>query len=157
MTPAIDSLKKLGIDHQIHKYQVDDQGEGYGLAAAKALNVAPNQLFKTLIIATEADSSTLAVAIVPVSKQLSLKHAAVTLGWKKAVMANQIKAQKATGYILGGISPLGQKKSLPMMIDQSCQQFDIIYVSAGKRGMQVSLNTNELIKRLNITTAHITG
>jgi len=156
MTPAIEILKKQAINYQVHKYQGKDQGEGYGLAAANALQVNPDHLFKTLVISTETNSSTLAIAMIPVSNQLSLKAVANMLGWKKAVMASQPKAQSATGYILGGISPLGQKTPLPMVIDQSCHQLETIYVSAGRRGMQISLATLDLIALVNAVSARIT-
>lgn len=157
MTPAIKQLKAAGIHHKLHKYQIKEQDEGYGLAAAEALSVDPNQLFKTLVIAKEGEPSTLAVAIVPVSQQLVLKQAAAALGWKKIAMADTSKAQKSTGYVLGGISPLGQKIALPTVLDLSALEFETIYVSAGRRGMQVSINPADLTNILSAIQFHLTG
>lgn len=139
MTPAIKQLKAAKVDFQTWPYQVEDTGIGYGLAAAQALGVPPDQLFKTLVIAQDGRPQSMAVTIIPTSHNLSLKKASQALGWKKAVMADPIRAQRSSGYILGGISPFGQKTPLPTLLDSTAAAYEAIYVSAGKRGLQVSL------------------
>ena len=156
MTPAVDAAKKAGIQYALHEYSHDSQASSYGEEAASLLNISPNQIFKTLLIAAT-DSNQLAVAIVPVSNQLNLKSAAKALGFKKTSMANPAEAEKATGYILGGISPLGQKKRLPFVLDESAKRFETIYVSAGKRGLEIELAPNDLIKLCSAKTADIKG
>ena len=154
MTPAIDAAKKAGIQYTLHEYSHDSQASSYGEEASNLLNISPNQVFKTLLISAT-DSNQLAVAIVPVSNQLNLKSVAKALGFKKASMANPAEAEKVTGYILGGISPLGQKKRLPFVLDESVKSFETIYVSAGKRGLEIELAPNDLIKLCNAKTADI--
>ena len=156
MTPAVDAAKKAGIQYTLHEYSHDSQASSYGEEAANLLNISPDQVFKTLLIAAT-DSKQLAVAIVPVSHQLNLKSAAKALGFKKASMADPAEAEKATGYILGGISPLGQKKRLPFVLDESAKSFETIYVSAGKRGLEIELAPADLIKLCNAKTANIKG
>ncbi|GAA0419785.1 Cys-tRNA(Pro) deacylase [Cocleimonas flava] len=154
MTPAVDAAKKAGIRYTLHEYSHDSQASSYGEEAATLLDISPNRVFKTLLIAAT-DSNQLAVAIVPVSNQLNLKSAAKALGFKKASMADPAEAEKATGYILGGISPLGQKKRLPFVLDESATGFETIYVSAGKRGLEIELAPGDLIKLCNAKTANI--
>jgi Cys-tRNA(Pro)/Cys-tRNA(Cys) deacylase len=154
MTPAVDAAKKAGIQYTLHEYSHDSQASSYGEEAATLLDISPNRVFKTLLI-TATDSNQLAVAIVPVSNQLNLKSAAKALGFKKASMADPAEAEKATGYILGGISPLGQKKRLPFVLDETATGFGTIYVSAGKRGLEIELAPGDLIKLCNAKTANI--
>ncbi|MEB8431451.1 Cys-tRNA(Pro) deacylase [Cocleimonas sp. KMM 6892] len=154
MTPAVDAAKKAGIQYTLHEYSHDSQASSYGEEAANLLDISPNRVFKTLLIAST-DSNQLAVAIVPVSNQLNLKSAAKALGFKKASMADPAEAEKATGYILGGISPLGQKKRLPFVLDETATGFGTIYVSAGKRGLEIELAPGDLIKLCNAKTANI--
>ncbi len=154
MTPAVDAAKKAGIQYTLHEYSHDSQASSYGEEAASLLNVSPNQVFKTLLISAT-DSNQLAVAIVPVSHQLNLKSAAKALGFKKASMADPTAAENATGYILGGISPLGQKKRLPFVLDDSANEHKTIFLSAGKRGLEIELSPNDLIKLCNAKTADI--
>ena len=157
MTPAVQLLKKQKISFQLHEYEVDMNGSGYGNAVAEYLGVPEQQLFKTLIITPDDQHSRLAMAIVPVAFSLNLKAAAKALGWKKAQLADQQKAQKATGYIVGGISPLGQKQRLPAIIDRSCEALDTLFFSAGKRGLQIELAPQVLIKLINAQLADIQG
>lgn len=157
MTPAIELLEQKHIDFQVHPYDSDASDDGYGLAAARALSVDPDQLYKTLVIANEQKPGQLAVAVIPVSRQLNLKQAAKALGWKKAIMADQQKAQRSTGYVLGGISPLGQKQALPTVIDDSFQQWPTVFFSAGKRGLQVSVSPDPVIELLSAKIASITA
>ncbi len=156
MTPAVDAAKKAGIQYSLHEYSHDSAASSYGEEAANLLNVSSDQVFKTLLIST-ADTKQLAVAIVPVSHQLNLKSAAKALSFKKASMADPAEAEKATGYILGGISPLGQKKRLPFVLDVSATDFETIFVSAGKRGLEIELAPSDLIKLCNAKTADIKG
>ncbi|ARS50151.1 Cys-tRNA(Pro) deacylase [Ectopseudomonas hydrolytica] len=137
MTPAIDLLKKAKAVHRVHSYQHDPKAPSYGLEAAEKLGLAPAQVFKTLLAATE--KGELLVAVVPVAGSLDLKALALAAGAKKADMADPAAAQRATGYLLGGISPLGQKKRLRTFIDSSARNHSSIYVSAGRRGLEVEL------------------
>ena len=142
MTPAIQLLKKNRAQFQVHSYEHDPQAGSYGLEAAEKLNIAPAQVFKTLLAVTE--KAELLVAIVPVAGSLDLKALAHAAGVKKVEMADPQAAQRATGYLLGGISPLGQKKRLRSFIDVSARQFPDIFVSAGRRGLEVQLSAATL-------------
>jgi Cys-tRNA(Pro)/Cys-tRNA(Cys) deacylase len=147
MTPAIELVKQRGIAHQVHQYQHDPAAASYGLEAAEKLGLLPQQVFKTLVLSL--DSKQLAVAILPVDQLLSMKQLAKALGAKKADMANAADVMRSTGYVLGGVSPLGQKKLLPSVIDSSAQQFATIYVSAGRRGLEIELSAADLRQLLN--------
>ena len=157
MTPAVQLLKKQKIPFQLHEYEVEMNGSGYGNAVAGYLGVPEQQLFKTLIVSPDDQHSKLAMAIVPVAFNLNLKAAAKALGWKKAQLADQQKAQKATGYIVGGISPLGQKQRLPAVLDRSCENLETMFFSAGKRGLQIEMTPQALIKLTNAQLADIQG
>ncbi|MCY1412180.1 Cys-tRNA(Pro)/Cys-tRNA(Cys) deacylase YbaK [compost metagenome] len=137
MTPALDLLKKVRAEHRIHSYEHDPKAASYGLEAAEKLGLDPAQVFKTLLASSEKNE--LLVAVVPVAGTLDLKALAHAAGVKKCEMADPVAAQRATGYLLGGISPLGQKKRLRTFIDQSAQLFATIHVSAGRRGLEVEL------------------
>lgn len=153
MTPALDLLRKHRIEHQVLSYNHDPQVASYGLEAAEKLNLPPPQVFKTLLAST--DKGELLVAVVPVIGSLDLKALAQAAGAKKAEMAEPGAAQRATGYLLGGISPLGQKKRLRTFIDVSAQQFPVIYVSAGRRGLDVQLAAAELATLTNAQFAAV--
>ncbi|GGM06512.1 Cys-tRNA(Pro)/Cys-tRNA(Cys) deacylase [Pseudomonas asuensis] len=142
MTPAIDLLKKHKIAHRVLSYVHDPKAASYGLEAADKLGLEPAHVFKTLLAVTEKDE--LLVAIVPVGGSLDLKALAHAASVKKADMANPQVAQRATGYLVGGISPLGQKKRLRTFIDSSAEHFPFIYVSAGRRGLEVELSAQAL-------------
>ena len=142
MTPAINLLKKYKIEHRVLSYVHDPKAASYGLEAADKLGLEPVRVFKTLLAATEKEE--LLVAIVPVGGSLDLKALAHAASVKKADMANPQVAQRATGYLVGGISPLGQKKRLRTFIDSSAERFPTIYVSAGKRGLEVELSAQAL-------------
>lgn len=142
MTPAIDLLKKAKAEHQVHSYSHDPKAPSYGLEAAEKLGLDPVRVFKTLLAASE--KGELLVAVVPVAGSLDLKALAHAAGVKKADMADPQAAQRATGYLLGGISPLGQKKRLRTFIDESARQHATIYVSAGRRGLEVELGAELL-------------
>ncbi|MCC5900913.1 MAG: Cys-tRNA(Pro) deacylase [Halomonas sp.] len=142
MTPAINSAKQAGIIFQLHEYHHDAAAHSYGLEAAEKLGVSVDQVFKTLVV--KLDGKQLAVGIVPVNCQLGLKQIAKAAGAKKAMMAAPEEVERTTGYVLGGVSPLGQKKRLPTFIDASAQAFPTLYVSAGRRGLEIELSPNDL-------------
>ena len=152
-TPAVRALVSAGVAHTVHAYHHDPKAAAYGTEAAEALGVDPTAVFKTLVI--ELADGRLAVAVVPVAGTLSLKAAASALGSPKATMADPAKAQRTTGYVLGGISPLGQRKRLPTVIDSSALDLATIYCSAGKRGLEIELAPGELVRLTEAVTAHI--
>ena len=142
MTPALDLLKKHRAEHRVHSYEHDPKSASYGLEAAEKLGLDPQQVFKTLLASSE--KGELLVAVVPVVGTLDLKALAQAAGVKKCEMADPASAQRATGYLVGGISPLGQKKRLRTFIDESAQGFPTIHVSAGRRGLEVELSAETL-------------
>ncbi|MDR5897659.1 Cys-tRNA(Pro) deacylase [Halomonas vilamensis] len=143
MTPAVEQAKKAEVDFLLHEYAHDAIVESYGLEAAVKLDVAAEQVFKTLVVTL--DGKQLAVGIVPVTCQLGLKQIAKAAGAKKAAMATPAEVERVTGYVLGGVSPLGQKKPLPTWVDQSAQSHATIYVSAGRRGLEIELAPSDLV------------
>ncbi|HAC28987.1 MAG TPA: Cys-tRNA(Pro) deacylase, partial [Marinobacter hydrocarbonoclasticus] len=137
MTPAINAAKQARVNYTIHEYEHDPAAESYGEEAAEKIGANPAQVFKTLVVSL--DGKDLAVGIVPVTAMLGLKQIAKAAGAKKALMADKQLVQRTTGYVLGGVSPLGQKKPLKTFIDQSAEDFETIFVSAGKRGLEIEL------------------
>lgn len=144
MTPAIRALEQAGVAFTLHEYRHDPATPGYGLEAAEALGVPPASVFKTLLAML--DGKRLAVALVPVSHTLDLKALARAAGAKKAGMAEAGVAERATGYVVGGISPLGQKQRLATFIDASAEALERLHVSAGRRGLEISLATADLVR-----------
>ncbi|BBH47748.1 Cys-tRNA(Pro) deacylase [Pseudomonas sp. KU43P] len=153
MTPALDLLKKARAEHRVHSYEHDPKSASYGLEAAEKLGLDPQQVFKTLLASSE--KGELLVAVVPVVGTLDLKALAHAAGVKKCEMADPAAAQRATGYLVGGISPLGQKKRLRTFIDDSAQNFATIHVSAGRRGLEVELAATVLAEQTQGTFAGI--
>ncbi len=157
MTPAINSAKKAGITFNVREYQHDPAAESYGEEAAKALGLDPALVFKTLLVSLTGHKNTLAVAVLPVTHMLSLKAIAKALGAKKAEMADPKLAERTTGYIVGGISPIGQKKVLPTVIDSSAEALPTLNVSAGRRGLEIELSPADLAKLTRAVFAPITS
>lgn len=153
MTPAINLAKKHKIAHQVHEYFHDAAAESYGLEAAQKLGVVAERVFKTLVVML--DNKDLAVGVVPVSAQLSMKCIAKALGAKKAAMAEKSAVERATGYVLGGVSPLGQKKRLKTVLDASAKNYPTLYVSAGRRGLEIELSSDDLLKLTSGVLAEI--
>jgi Cys-tRNA(Pro)/Cys-tRNA(Cys) deacylase len=142
MTPAINSATKANIDYTVHQYDHDSGNTSYGMEAAEKLAVVPERVFKTLVV--KLDAAQLVVAILPVNSMLSMKSVAKACGGRKAEMADKVEVQRSTGYILGGVSPLGQKKPLKTIIDTTSQDYPTIYVSGGRRGLEIELNAQDL-------------
>ena len=151
MTPAVDSAKKAGIEFRLHAYEHDPATDSYGLEAAHALKLAPARVFKTLL--AQLDTGKLVVALVPVEKQLDLKALAAAMRVKKAAMAAVADAERSSGYVAGGISPLGQRKRLPTVVDDSLPTHPTVYVSAGRRGLEIELAPADLIRLTAATLA----
>ncbi|MDI5985192.1 Cys-tRNA(Pro) deacylase [Halomonas sp. M4R5S39] len=143
MTPAVKALEKAGVAFSLASYEHDPRTPAYGEEAARALGLSPDEVFKTLL--ARLDDGRLVVAIVPVSGQLDLKALARAAGARKAVMAEAEAAERATGYVLGGISPLGQKKRLATFLDASAERFGAIHVSGGRRGLEIRLVPQDLM------------
>ena len=151
-TPATALLAKQKIAHTLHPYDHDPRAEAFGDEAAAAIGVAPERIFKTLIASVD---GTLTCGVVPVAGHLNLKALAAAVGGKKAVMADPAAAARATGYVVGGISPLGQRSRLRIVIDASAETFETVFVSAGKRGLQVELSPSDLVRAAGASTAPI--
>ncbi|WP_283133557.1 Cys-tRNA(Pro) deacylase [Rhizohabitans arisaemae] len=151
-TPATVALTKAKSTFTLHPYEHDAGASNYGDEAAAALGVPREQIFKTLVAAVD---GALAVAVVPVAGKLDLKAFAAALGGKRAAMAEAPVVERATGYVVGGISPLGQRKRLPTVVDESALDFAAVYCSAGRRGLQIELPPAELIRLTQAKTARI--
>ncbi|MBF4160640.1 Cys-tRNA(Pro) deacylase [Nocardioides acrostichi] len=151
-TPALRVLTTAAVEHVVHPYEHDPRAESYGLEAAQALGVDPARVFKTLFASLDGE---LVVGIVPVTGHLDLKALARALGGSKAQMAEPADAERATGYVVGGISPLGQKRAHRTAIDQSAAQHETVLVSGGRRGLDVELSPHDLARLTEAVLAPI--
>jgi Cys-tRNA(Pro)/Cys-tRNA(Cys) deacylase len=153
MTPAIKLLQQHKIPHTVREYEHDPAAESFGREAAAKLGVTEARVFKTLVVTL--DGKELAVGVIPVSALLSMKAFARAAGGKKADMAAPKDVERTTGYVLGGVSPLGQKKKLKTVIDASALQFPTVYISGGRRGLDIELSPQQLATLLNAAFAEI--
>jgi len=151
-TPATVALTAAGVDFTVHAYEHDPSHPSYGEEAAEAMGVSPDRVFKTLV--ADVDGS-LVVAVVPVAGSLDLKALATAVGGKRAAMADPAAAERTTGYVRGGISPLGQRKKLPTVLDSSAETHTTICVSAGRRGLEVELSPTDLTKLTEAVSAPV--
>ena len=153
-TPATLLLARQKVAHQVHEYEHDARSASYGTEASEVLGVPAARVFKTLV--AEVDGR-LTIGVVPVAGQLDLKALAAAAGGKKAKMAEVAAAERATGYVAGGISPLGHRKRLPVVVDSSAESFDTIFCSGGRRGLEIEVAPADLIKLAQATVASIAG
>ena len=153
MTPAVNILKKARIPYVLHQYDHDSDCSSYGMEAAEKLGMDPERVYKTLV--TETDSGNMVVSIIPVSAMLDLKALAKIVKAKKMQMADKEKVERTTGYILGGVSPLGQKKRLKTVIDGSSKNYGTIFISGGRRGLDIELAPDKLAGLLSAVFAFI--
>ncbi|MGZ5416822.1 MAG: Cys-tRNA(Pro) deacylase [Nocardioides sp.] len=151
-TPATAALARAKIPFTIHTYDHDPAAGSFGLEAADALGLDPERVFKTLLTSVD---GRLVVGIVPVSGQLDLKAVAAAVGGKKATMADPTDAERVTGYVVGGISPIGQKKPLPTVLDESASAHPTVFVSGGRRGMDLEISPADLVAVTRATLAAI--
>ncbi|HET7358363.1 MAG TPA: Cys-tRNA(Pro) deacylase [Nocardioidaceae bacterium] len=151
-TPATTALSRAGISFEVHAYEHDPAAESYGEEAARVLGLEPARVFKTLFVSLD---RRLCVGIVPVSSRLDLKAVAAALGGKAATMADPADAERASGYVVGGISPLGQRRQHPTVLDESALAFPTVFVSGGRRGLDVELSPADLVAMTSAVTAPI--
>ena len=153
MTPAINTAKKAKVFYKIHEYTHDKSNTSYGAEAVEKMGILQERVFKTLVVSL--DGKRLAVGVIPVSSMLSMKLIAKAMGAKKASMAMASDVQRSTGYVLGGVSPLGQKKRLKTFVHTSAKKHQTIFVSAGRRGLEIELDPHDLLKLTNGEFAEI--
>lgn len=155
MTPAIKQLTSQSIAFTLHEYQHNPNSQSYGLEAAEKIGVQAEYVFKTLV--AQIDNAVLVVAIIPVSSTLNLKQLAKAANSKKAHMAKPQDVLRSTGYVLGGVSPIGQKKTLTTYIDSSACQLSSMYISGGRRGLDIELSPNDLYRVIQAKWATLTS
>ena len=155
MTPAIKILQKHTIDFELREYSTADDHASYGIQAAEALGQSPHQVFKTLLAVIDGDDRKPVVAVIPVAHQLDLKKLASHFKGRRAKMAEPAIAERVTGYIVGGISPIGQKQRLKVCLDKTSDDFETIFISAGKRGLQLEIRPVDLIKVSDASVAFV--
>jgi Cys-tRNA(Pro)/Cys-tRNA(Cys) deacylase len=152
-TTATIALERARIPFTLHEYAHDPRAGSYGLEASEALGLPPGRVFKTLVAAV--DGGALAVGVIPVHRQLDLKSLAAAVGGKKAVLAEVAAAERATGYVAGGISPVGQKKRLPVVLDSSALELATMFCSAGRRGLEIEIAPADLVRAAGAKVAAI--
>lgn len=152
-TPATQALDRLGIAYQVHTFSHDPRVQGYGDEAIAALGVSGNRVFKTLVVQVDGRE---AVAILPVPQKLQLRRVAAALEGRQAVLAEPAAAERKTGYVLGGISPFGQRTVLPMVVDASLLEDERVFVSGGRRGVDLELRSEDLVRVCAAVVAPIT-
>lgn len=155
MTPAITALRRAGVTFRLHEYEHDGSGRDYGLEAARVLEIDPQQVFKTLVVTVADQPETPAVVIVPAGGTADLKAVGTVLGVKRVVLCDRERAEKITGYVLGGISPIGQRRRLRTVIDDTCGRYETVYVSAGRRGLEIELTPGDLIAMTDAVVAAV--
>ncbi len=153
VTPAVEVLRRSRINYELLSYEHDPTADSYGLEAVEALALDPAAVFKTLIV--DLAGVGLAVAVVPVSDHLNLKAVAKALSAKKAALADHALAERTTGYVLGGISPLGQRKQLPTVIHETAASLELMHVSGGRRGLEIAMAPQDLIAATGAIVAPI--
>jgi Cys-tRNA(Pro)/Cys-tRNA(Cys) deacylase len=151
-TPAVLLLEKEGVAHVVHSYEVDAHAASYGEAAAAALGIEADRMFKTLL--AEVDGR-LVCGVVPSSGSLDLKSLAMAVGGKRGAMADPAAAERSTGYVVGGISPLGQRSRVPTVVDETAELYDTVFVSAGRRGLSVELAPADLVRLTSAVVADV--
>jgi Cys-tRNA(Pro)/Cys-tRNA(Cys) deacylase len=156
-TPAIELVRRAGVDHTVHEYELPerhgrgrDERPAYGLEAAGVLGIPPGRMFKTLVASVD---DRLVMAAVPVDRELDLKRLGVVMGGRRAVMADPTAAERATGMVIGGISPLGSRRPIPLVVDASALAHETVFVSAGRRGLQLELAPADLVRLGKAQTA----
>ena len=153
MTPGIIAADRAKVFYKVHEYAHDPSNTSYGTEAVEKMGMPEEQVFKTLVISL--DGKELAVAVIPVASMLNLKLFAKAVGAKKAVMASSSDVERSTGYVLGGISPLGQKKKLKTIVHLSAREFQTVFVCAGRRGLEIELKPEDLVKLTDGEVAEI--
>jgi Cys-tRNA(Pro)/Cys-tRNA(Cys) deacylase len=156
-TPAARALDRLGVRYELHTFTVDPAAGAYGPAAAAALGVDPARVFKTLVAVVEGVRSPAVVAVVPVDGSLDLRRLAAACGGKRAAMAEPAVAERLTGYVVGGISPVGQRRPLPTVVDEAARAHATVFVSGGRRGLELELAPDDLVRATSATWAAIAG
>ena len=155
VTPAVTVLAKAGVDHALHDYDASPVEVGFGLDAAQKLGLDPARVFKTLVLELDKDPARLGVVVAPATGQVDLRAAAGALGAKRAALADVTRAERTTGYVHGGISPFGQRRRLPTVLDASAQAFATIYVSGGRRGLEIEVAPGDLVTVLAAAVAEV--
>ncbi len=154
-TPATKALDRAGVTYRLHSYEHDPSAEGYANEAAEALCIDAGRVFKTLLAVVEGIAEPAVVALVPATGRLDLKALATAAGGKRSAMADPADAERLTGYVRGGISPLGQKRPLPTFVDSFAQVWDTVFVSGGRRGLEIELAPTDLVSLTGATVADV--
>jgi Cys-tRNA(Pro)/Cys-tRNA(Cys) deacylase len=155
VTPAVVALRDADVAHTVHEYETRGKGAGYAEEAADALGLDPARVFKTLVVALDGDPGRLGVVVAPATGEVDLRAAGGALGAKRAELADPGRAQRSTGYVVGGISPFGQRRTLPVVIDDSAGRFSTIFVSGGRRGLELEVDPAELVRVLDAAQAAV--